>query len=324
MLRIIALLLLATPALATQIEADQAPCPLGGAPAQVFKLISKNGLGGWDSDGATYSSQGQFRTWEVSTCPNYPLSLYGRDMARGLSEDELARVRPVVEQLEVEYPDPSTVEPWQRYVMAARVYEALGRDALYVARVYLKGSWTIRDEAVGEIKGLHGPLVQRRLLLAGEAELQRTDLTAAQRKVLLFNLARASHRAGHHALTDRYMGLIREVGELDQVETLALAKLEDARTKEPVLQEQAMAHLTRVIDGRYTPEQKAQARYLMADLLRRTGRDDLALAAYDKAAADRKAPEVVRQLSTYMAAELRGEKPWEGVEGNPFATPWTP
>ncbi len=85
-----------------------------------------------------------------------------------------------------------------------------------------------------------------------------------------------------------------------------------------------MAQLGLVLQGDGGSESKARARYLMADLLRRTDRADLALAAYDQVAGDRKAPEQLRALSRYLAAELRGEAPWENVEGNPFALPWTP
>lgn len=312
------LLALALAAWATQVEATQVPCPLGGAPVQVFRLVSTNGLGGWDSDGASYSLQGQFRNFEVSTCPNHALSLYGRDMELGLSASDSAKIAPIVAELERDYPEPSSLEAWDRHAMAARTYAALGRGDWFVANAWLKASWTLRDAAVGELRGLSGPLLTRRLLLAGADELKK-ELSEIQKKAVLFNMAKAAHRGGYGAERDALLTQLSQSGGLDKAEQDALDKLRAAARLERPLQDQAMRHLTEVVrsDGAHAP----QARFLLADLLRRTGRIDLALPALEAASRDRDAPDSTRALASYLAAELRGELPWEKIEGNPLLAP---
>ncbi|MBN2799327.1 MAG: hypothetical protein JXX28_09295 [Deltaproteobacteria bacterium] len=312
------LTLLLTAAHATQLEGAEVPCPLGGAPVQVFRLISQDSMGGWDSDGVGYSTQGQFRNFEVSTCPNHALALYGRDMELGLSAAQLALVTPLVDQLEARYPNPSALEAWDRHAMAARTYEALGRDDWFLAKAWLKAGWTLRDAAVGEMIGLSGPLLTRQLLLAGEGELKK-ELPPSQRKLLLFNMARAAHRGGYGAERDALLQQLEAVGALDDAEQIALAKLRTAAELEPGLQEQAMRHLAAVVEGEgpFT----YQAHYLLADLLRRTGRGALAIAAYEDIAGDRKAPDNLRALSSYLAAELKGERPWEQEQRTPLTAP---
>ena len=318
----IALLLSLTLAHATQIEVEYVPCPLGGAQVEVSRLISQNSMAGWDSDGAVYSTQGQFRAFEVATCPNYALSLYGPDMEAGLSEEEIERLRPVVERLEGDYPRPDLLQVWDRYAMAATAYTALGRSDLDVARVWIKGGWTIRDAAVGEIVGLHGPLLTRQLLITGDGELARTDLDIEQRKILLFNMARAAHRGGYAAERDAYMARIVELGDLDKAEQRALSALSQAAELEPTYQRHAVAHLTRALEsGTASRGEQAEIHYLMGDLLRRMGETELALAAFDSVADDRQAEDTFRKLASYLAAELRGETPWVGLDGNPFTSP---
>ena len=70
-------------AAATQISVREVACPLGGR-VKVHERVAANTHGGHDSDLCAYSSQGQFRAFAVSTCPDNLLSLYATDMQRPL------------------------------------------------------------------------------------------------------------------------------------------------------------------------------------------------------------------------------------------------
>jgi hypothetical protein len=131
---------------------------MGTGFVRVFRMVSQNTHGGWDSDGVRYSSGGQFRSYEIATCPDNLLTLYGTDMMAGLTEADKRALRPVLEEIAAEVPDARSLTVWDRYRIAARFYRALGRDHLFIARLYAKGVWTVRDHAVGFFQGLEGPL----------------------------------------------------------------------------------------------------------------------------------------------------------------------
>jgi len=301
----------ASPALATQLAAVEVPCPGGEATATYNKLISQNTLGGWDSDGAKYSTAGQYRTHALSACPDSGLTLFGQDLAAGLGEHHWEALRPVAETLSSGGADGAALEVWDRYERAAAFYSALGRDKWFTARLYVQASWTVRDTAVGVYRGLQGPLHARLLIEGGRGELKK-DLSLSDRKVVLFNLARVAYRGGYLADTERFLKELDTLsGSFTEAERAAVRALRRAQELEPRLQERAIAALNTFLAGAEAATlDRAQATYLLADLSRRRGATEAAIKGYDAVVRDDDAPDQLRSLSRYLSAELRGQEPW--------------
>lgn len=299
-------------ALATRVEADMVPCPIGEDPTRVYSMVTKDSFGGWDSDGARYSLRGQWRSFAVATCPTNYLSLTSGDMRKPLTEPEKEALTPLLAELAAEVTDPEKLEVWDRWLIAARGYEALKREPWFLANVYLQAAWTVRDAAVGTYaEGLHGPSHVRAYLVAGETELARTDITSEQRRVLQFNLVRMAHRGGFTKERNALLKALR-AQDLNPAETQALAALERAAILEPQILEKAAAHFMVVADdATRTDEQRLHARYLLADIARRSGKLDDAAVAFEAIQRQAKDDPAMLGLSTYLAAECRGETPWK-------------
>ncbi|MBW1880034.1 MAG: hypothetical protein JRJ84_16855 [Deltaproteobacteria bacterium] len=326
-LLVLCVLLWPAPARAVIVEPQDGPCPIGGGFVRVFQLVSQNSYGGWDSDGARYSSRGQFRAYELSTCPDNLLTLYGTDMATELTEAEKRALRRVLEQIVSEVPDPRSLTVWDRYRIAARCYQALGRDHLFIARLYTKGAWTVRDHAVGFYQGLEGPLAVRFLLEAGPKELEKTT-ESANRHLLLLNLARVAHRGGYPDLRDHWMAQLEAQPDLTDPDREAMDRLATAARAEPDLQDLAIGELEAFLGGRQgTAEERVEGTFLLGDLLRRRGRNAEALARFEEVQATAEAPESLVVIAAYLSAELRGERPWVGrspgdlTPGGPLTNP---
>ena len=298
-------LLLVHAALATGIRFDEVPCPLGGTPARRFHKISANKLGGYDSDLASYSSKGQFRNYAIVTCPDSLYSVYGEHISRPVTDTERPAVEAALAKVRSGLKDPKNPAIWDRYVLAAHVYEALGRDPIDLAKLYVEGSWTARDVSVGVYKsGINGPQAAKIILTAGKMELNK-PLTDAKRKTVLYSLARVAHRAGENALRDEYL---KKFGEMNPTEAekkqSAIFQLH-ATEIEPDLQDMAIAHLREGLEtkGR-NPMQVAHATYMLADLLRRRDLPDKALPLYKRVVAMGTVPPEIRDMARFFVAEL--------------------
>lgn len=295
---------LSLPAHATRLQVSTVPCPVGGAPTKVYEKVVTNTLGGFDSDLAAYSDKGQFRQFAVSTCPDNLVSLYGQDMADPMDTAAQARVLSAVAALSPTLPAPDALEVWDRYVLAAATYKALGAPSLRVAEVYLEGSWTARDKAVGVVRGLEGPIVTRELLDNGRAELDK-PLTDDQRRMVLFNLARVAHRGGYPTERDAFLQRLQATPGLTAREAEASQTLAHyGGTVEPALQDMAIAAFTQALREELTMDQKVRATYLLGDLLRRRGRGREALPLLTRVLAEETAPLNLREMAGALHREL--------------------
>lgn len=299
--------MLASLALAAQVEGTRVPCPDGSGEAVVNRLIAQNTVGGWDSDGARYSAGGQFRAYMVSTCPS-GLSMLGGDLARGISPAMRVQVQPVLDAIKQEHPsvELATLPAHVRHAHAARIYRALGQPEKEV-QLWLSASWLARDRGVGLFKGLEGPVITRLMIASGETELAK-DLKPEVRKQLTFNLAVVATRGGYPVRRDRFLatmdGLTLTPEERERVAALRRATALEAR-----YQDQAIEALGRTLMKRRGSGVPVGT-YQLADLLRRRGRTEAALKAYKTAAAHEAVPESIRDLCRYFSAELQGREPW--------------
>lgn len=291
---------------AVQVTPFRAACPLDGAETRMFEKVSNDTHGGYDSDLCDYSTSGQWRTYALSTCPEDLFTLYGRDFLEPRDEATLARLKEEAARVKVEYPDPDKLEAWDRYAIAARFYRALGKDEAFLGEVYLQGSWVARDAAVGTYAGLSGPRTAVELLEKGALELDK-PLTPAQRKSVLFNLARVAHRAGEGALRDRYLDQFEKVGSLTDVEVSTLRTVRRIVTEvEPRMQDLAITSFQAFLAHPPSGDPRVvQCEYVLADLYRRRGRTGEALELYDRVAGTSGVPASLKDMATFLAGRIR-------------------
>lgn len=301
------LLLLSALAFATQIGTETVPCPLGGAPVTVYRELTSNRMGGYDSDTATYASGGQFRKNALATCPDSLLSLSNEDMRQTFDPAVAARLRAALDALRpsLSSADAAALKPWERYRIGAEMYRALGRPPLAVATLYLEASWTARDVAVGEYLGLNGPQGARALLDAGALELAK-PLSTAQQKTLRYNLARVAWRGGYSAEARAQLAAFEALGGLDAAERAALARFREMTEEvEPAYQDWARAAFRAALDGPALSEaDRAKVYYLLGDLARRRGDRDEALGALRTALAAPRLDENLRTMAEFLVSEL--------------------
>lgn len=305
MLTLLAVLVLSTPAHATRVEATTIPCA-DGTTTKVHRLVAAVPAG-WDADGATYSKGGSFRALEVSTCPD-GLSLYGQDLALGLSPAQRQTVEPVLARLRASVDSvrlqdlPARV----RHQHAAEIYEALGRteDA---ARLRLSAAWLARDEAVGDFQGVNGPVEAYAVLEGGEAELEK-ELTPATRKQVLFNLVVVAHRSGEPEARDALIGRVKAL-ELTAEESARVASFEQAVGEEHALLTRALP-LLKAWAGKAKGADAATVTWILAETLRRVGQRRIAQPLLKAVAANGEAPQDVRALARFQLDVEAGKRPW--------------
>jgi tetratricopeptide (TPR) repeat protein len=286
-------------ALATDVTVRQAACPYGTGLVKIYDLQGANNKGGYDSDLARYATQGQFRTYAMSTCPDTMFSLYGEDMGNTIDPKSNAAIASALANVLPTIPDRVNPAVWDRYAIAAAMYRALGQPPEIVGDVYLEASWTARDEAVGVYIGLEGPKAADEELQKGQALLPTVN--AADRKKLLFNLARIAERAGRPTTRDRYLDLFAKE-TLDAREQAALEKFRAAtRDAEPRMQDLAIAEYRKALaDGHLEGVGEARVQYLLADLLRRRGATAEAKTLYEKVAARSDTPADLAAMAGYL------------------------
>lgn len=303
-------LTLSTASLATRVKYQEYPCPLGeGDVVRVYELVSSNTQGGYDSDLVRYSSDGQFREYAVSTCANNLFSLMGVDMLAPLPQGAAPELKNRLEAFVSQLPDPKNPTTWQRYEIAAEMYQVLNRPPLEIAEMYLQASWVARDAVVGFHRGLEGPTAVRYLLEQGPKELNK-PLTPDQRRAVLYSLARVAHRGGYGAQRQDYLRQFEQVGPLTDGEREAIATFRRiAEDVEPYYQDRAIAWIERALKEQELDEpEHLQATYLLADLSRRRGLAAAARPLYQEVASHPRAPAPLKEMASVLLEDVQPQE----------------
>lgn len=287
---------------ATKVTVSEIPCPVGSGRVKVYEKQISNAMGGFDSDLASYSTKGQFRTHAISTCPSNMLSMYGNDMQEGIEEADRARVLAVLEHARSIPSKATDPQVWERYRIAAEVYRALGWSSDKLGDLYLEASWTARDEAVGVFVGLEGPK-DADAKLAQAKQALGSDLSAENKKTLLYNMARIAHRAGYNEARDEHLAAFAATGSLTDAEKKALARFRHITIEvEPQLQDLAITEYKRALDStELSGEDRIRVQYLLADLLRRRDRPSEALPHYTAVMNADGTPDDLREMAIYLS-----------------------
>lgn len=253
-------------AFATGIHTEMIPCPIGGEPTKLYLSVSSNELGGYDSDGAVYSSGTQFRKYAISTCPKNFVSLLGTDLTKAIPNEHHDEILEAAQNALASAVDPDNPTAWERYLIAAAIYKVLKSPPGDMAQLYLQASWVVRDEIVGIHHDLRGPEVASTVLLSGMNELKK-DLTLQQRKLVRYNLARVAHRAGYPRTRELHLQKFESL-TLTIPEKKAVERFRKLATLiEPKFQQLAILELEKLGSKRYPSQQ-----FVLGDLYRRTGK----------------------------------------------------
>ncbi len=289
---------------AIQVSGRDIACPVGSGTARVYTRVTNNASGGYDSDLASYSAGGQWRAYRIATCKPSQLTLFGADMDAGVPTARQAAVTAATQKAVAALPNPADPTLWERYGLAVAAYEALGKDDVFLGDLWVEASWTARDAAVGYYENLQGPKAARALVDAGRTELAK-PLSAADRKKVLYNLARVAHRGGFNDERDAFLKQFEAAGALEPRETKALATFRTiVRDVEPALQDRAIARYTTALRTQLAHDEKVRVTYVLADLLRRRGRAREALPLYFLVANDSQAREDLRAMALFLADGL--------------------
>ena len=132
-----------TSANAAKITVSETQCPYLDDGVRVYKLVSDNKIGGFDSDLASYSSGKQFRQVAISTCYNNLFSVYGRDIGIKINAKSLKAINAAIEKSTSKFKDPKNPTVWERYAIANAVYAVLEAPFYKRANLMLEASWTI-------------------------------------------------------------------------------------------------------------------------------------------------------------------------------------
>lgn len=283
---------------ATGIHTEEAICPINDQDrVKLYYLVSSNEYGGYDSDGATYSSGMQFRQYAISTCTQIFFSALTDDMKQQFTAEEKRTLQQLIRTQTALLKDPNNPSTWDRYDLAIAFYRWQNKAPRFIGNLYMEAAWTVRDEVVGIHQGLNGPLVADHVLLEGAKELQK-NLTSEQRKMVIYNLARVAHRNGRTAIRDQYMQEFLLLNDLLPEEREAAQEfLEYTQKIEPIYLQKALIEFEAHIA---TNPNDGQVLYLMGDLHRRLGNPQKSQECFKQANLTMDLQDEQRQIIAYF------------------------
>ena len=287
---------------ATGIHTEDIPCPIGPQEdyAKIYYVLSTNEFGGYDSDGATYSSGMQYRTYAISSCTLSLFSAFTKDMKQSFSDTEKKEIHSILQTEKKQLQDPQNPTVWERYNIAAEIYRWQEKPAKFLGDLYLEAAWTVRDEAVGIHQGLHGPEVADQVLQEGKKELNK-NLSNDQRKMVTYNLARVAHRNARYAQRDLYIQQFLALPYLTNDEIAAGMRFIELTSRiEPVYLRRALQEY--LLHVQNAPND-GQTLYLIADIYRRLGENEKSEEYFRKANLTSDLQEEQRQIILYLSKQ---------------------
>lgn len=277
--------------------------------------VSANGLGGYDSDGCTYSRGQQPRHYGVAISPTTGWTAEVADYTPEIPPERLDALRKRLAELPLPG-EPSRVPPAARWERAALLAEWLGRDPFAVGDMYLHGAWSVRDSIVGFITGVEGSVDALDKLRQLEPQAQAVENTRG-RTIAAFDLARLCHRGGLLVERDRWLKSIDTfpdagMGAKEKRSAFVARVMEESR-----LLLQARMHFEAGLAGDDgTPAERARYRFLVGELARRLGDFAEAETHLQAVTLDQAAGKELAQLATdtleVMKAQERRTAPTGG------------
>lgn len=294
------LFILCSSSWATGLHSEEVSCPIGTDVAKQFFVLSSNEYGGFDSDGATYSSGMQFRNYEIATCSQNLYTALGTDMKKTWSSEEAKEILAVIEKSRLSFQNQKLPETWERYELAIEIYRWEGRSSPFLIELYQKATWSIRDEAVGIHEGLAGPTVADQVLELGSKELEK-ELSSEQRKMVLFNLARVAHRNARFEQRTQFISEFMALPDLTSAELNTGARFKElTEVIEPKYLEKTKIEIEKHLQENPTD---GQMLYILGDIYRRLGDMDSCTKYFNAANLTNDLQDEQRQIMQYLLRE---------------------
>jgi hypothetical protein len=278
--------------------------PIDGHRFEWSVPLSTNALGGWDSDGCTYSSSEQPRTTGVATSPttlySRPIELFDQPIPTDKVEGLTRMLLGIGENVD----EARRLAPFQRYEIAAAVGAWLGDLPFATGELYLTAAWTVRDTIVGFLPGILGASDAWQKLAETLPRLAEIDNDRG-RTIAAFDMARLCHRAGLVHERDAFLAAVDgwpdEVGGLVKRDEFHRRVAEENR----LLAKARDAFRAGVQAGDGEPIDRAYYRYLIGELSRRLGDFETAETQLESVALDAAAAEEVKAYVTDIQAVLK-------------------
>lgn len=265
--------------------------PLDGTRFSVFVPLSANGLGGFDSDGCSYSKGVQPRNFEVVTSPTTLYTATLEDWGKGITEENKEPLLEMLLGLGRDVDNARDLTAADRYELAAAVARRLGRNDLEVGGLYLQGAWTMRDTVVGFLPGVQGASDAWSKLVETLPMVREVDNDRG-RTIAFFDMARLAHRGGFLHERDDMLTLAVQVPDAGVGAADKAAEFHRRVDAEARLLEKARAAFEAGLAAKAGQvEERSWARFLVGDISRRLGefdraRDVLSAVELDSAASD--------------------------------------
>ena len=296
--------------------------PLDGHAFSVFVPVATNGLGGFDSDGASYAKGPQPRNFEIVTSPttlySAPLETFSDpldDAVKGAMTEMLLSLGRDVENVR-------SLSPADRYELAAAVARQAGRDDFAVGELFLTGAWTVRDTVVGFLPGIQGASDAWSKFVETLPMVREVDNDRGA-TIAFFDMARLCHRGGFGYERDEMLRLSSQIPDAGLNADAKRDEFSRRVARERVLLEKARdAFQAGLEKSKGSGDNLVHYRYLVGDLERRLGNFDAARTALEAAELDASAAEQTKSLARDALAVLKvqaktpvvGTKPADEVQ----------
>lgn len=278
--------------------------PVDGHSFEWTVPLSTNGLGGFDSDGATYARGPQPRSTWVATSPTTLYSAPVERFNRTLTDDQKASLLSVLAEIGADVDDARKLSHTERYELAAAVAEHLGESPFEIGELYLGAAWTVRDTVVGFLPNVNGASdawakLQETIPLAREVQDPRG------RTIALFDLARLSHRGGLVLERDAFLATLDTFPDAGVGGVEKRAEFLRRVARENALLDRARQWFHRGLEAHAEgPQDRAYYRFVVGDLARRLGDWDEARTQLEAVKLDQAASEAVRVQAEDVANVL--------------------
>ena len=282
--------------------------PLDGHSFEWTVAGSTNALGGYDSDGCSYSTGLQSRALDVAISPTTLYAARIDKFHRTIPEERKEPLMAALLEIGQDIEDARRLAPYERYQIAAVTSELLGDGPFAVGELYLAGAWTVRDTIVGFLPGVKGASdawqkLTETLPMVRDVDNERGKTLAA------FDMARLCHRGGFVHERDSFLAAIDEfedagMGAQGKRDEFFRRVAEEAE----LLAQARGAFMVGLAEGHGTPEDRAYYRYLIGDISRRLGEFDEATTQIEGVLLDKAASEEVKGLAMDIKAVLAVQK----------------
>jgi len=279
--------------------------PLDGHVFEVVVPVSKNGLGGFDSDGCSYAKGQQARTFEIVTSPTTLYSAPMESFQEAIPDEQKAALVEMLLGLGRDVDDVRKLSPSDKYELAAAVARQLGKGNYAAGELYLTAAWTVRDTIVGFLPGVQGASDAWSKFVETLPMVREVDNDRGA-TIAFFDMARLAHRGGFSHERDDMLRLSEQIPDAGLNADAKRVEFGRRVQREMQLLGKARDAFRAGLEANEgTPEERAGYRFLVGDLSRRLGEFDVARTELEAVELAASASEETKSLARDVLAVLK-------------------